>query len=72
VLPFHLEASRYWTMASWDRTQIPKPFATVGMAMGAPILVEADADDVSIESARLQLEAELRRLETRALTLVRR
>ena len=72
VLPFHLEASRYWTMGSWDRTQIPKPFATVGIAMGAPIAVAADADDVAIESARLQLEAELRRLETRALALVRR
>jgi lysophospholipid acyltransferase (LPLAT)-like uncharacterized protein len=72
VLPFHLEASRFWTMASWDRTQIPKPFATVGIAMGAPIHVAADADDAAIESARLQLEAELQRLEARAIALVRR
>lgn len=72
VLPFHLEASRYWTMGSWDRTQIPKPFAMVGIAMGAPIHVAADADDAAIESARRQLEAELQRLETSALALVRR
>src|SRR3954454_21324059 len=43
VLPFHIEADRFWTMSSWDRTQIPKPFAVVGMAMGAPIHVAHDA-----------------------------
>src|SRR5439155_14455580 len=31
-LPFHLEADRAWTVNSWDRTQIPKPFATVSIA----------------------------------------
>jgi lysophospholipid acyltransferase (LPLAT)-like uncharacterized protein len=72
VVPFHIEASRYWTMGSWDRTQIPKPFATVGIAIGTPIQVAADADDAAIEAARQQLEAELRRLETRALALVQR
>jgi lysophospholipid acyltransferase (LPLAT)-like uncharacterized protein len=72
VLPFHLEASRYWTIGSWDQTQIPKPFATVGIAMGAPIQVAADADEATIESARRRLEAELQRLETRALALVGR
>src|SRR5919109_203052 len=29
VVPIHLEASSHWTLASWDRTQIPKPFAAV-------------------------------------------
>src|SRR5881409_84578 len=24
VVPFHIEADRYWTARSWDRTQIPK------------------------------------------------
>src|SRR5688572_13657565 len=26
LLPFHLEASRYWELRSWHRTQLPKPF----------------------------------------------
>src|SRR5471032_1334060 len=26
VLPFHVESSRHWTLKSWDRTEIPKPF----------------------------------------------
>ena len=70
VLPFHLEASRHWTMKSWDRTQIPKPFATVGIAIGAPFYVTSDADDNAIESARQLLDQRLRDLEPRARALV--
>jgi len=36
ILPFHAEARRHWTVRSWDRTQIPKPFTTVTMCIGAP------------------------------------
>jgi lysophospholipid acyltransferase (LPLAT)-like uncharacterized protein len=70
VLPFHAESSRHWTMRSWDRTQIPKPFATVAMVIGAPIYVPRDTDDAMLESARLQLEQSLGRLEQRAHALV--
>jgi hypothetical protein len=70
VLPFHLEASRHWTLNSWDRTQIPKPFATVAIAMGAPMEVAADADDDAIERARGALEGTLGTLENRALALL--
>ena len=70
VVPFHLEASRFWTLKSWDRTQIPKPFATVGIAMGEPFDVAADADDAGIESARALLETRLRGLEDRARGLL--
>jgi lysophospholipid acyltransferase (LPLAT)-like uncharacterized protein len=37
ILLFHAEASRHWTLGSWDRTQIPKPFSTVAIVMGAPV-----------------------------------
>ena len=68
--PFHLEATRHWTMNSWDRTQIPKPFATVSIAMGEPFHVAADADDAGLERARLLLEDRLRALEARALAMI--
>lgn len=71
VLPFHLEADRYWTVNSWDRTQIPKPFATVAISMGEPFAVPADADDAGIEAARRSLETRLAALETRAAELLR-
>jgi lysophospholipid acyltransferase (LPLAT)-like uncharacterized protein len=71
VLPFHLEADHSWTLNSWDRTQIPRPFATVSIAMGEPLAVPGDADEAGVEAARLQLEDRLRILESRALELIR-
>ena len=71
VLPFHLEANRHWTLKSWDRTQIPKPFATVSIAMGEPFEVASDADEAAVERARLTLEQRLTALEQRALDLIR-
>jgi hypothetical protein len=66
VLPFHLEADRHWSLRSWDRTQIPKPFATVALAVGEPFDVARDADAGAIEEARRTLEERLQALETRA------
>ncbi len=45
VLPFHLEADRHWTLSSWDRTQIPKPFATVSLVVGEPFYVPPGGGD---------------------------
>ena len=70
VLPFHLEASAYWSLGSWDRTQIPKPFSTVALVVGEPMPVPADASDGQLESARAELDARLRALESRALELL--
>ena len=70
VVPFHLEADRHWTMNSWDRTQIPKPFATVALVVGEPFHVSAEADDGEIETARRDLEQRLYRLEQRARGLL--
>src|SRR5213079_2606026 len=70
ILPFHFEADRYWTLNSWDRTQIPKPFATVAMAMGQPLYVRRDADAAAIETARQELEGRLQQLELRARAML--
>jgi lysophospholipid acyltransferase (LPLAT)-like uncharacterized protein len=70
VLPFHLEADRHWTLDSWDRTQIPRPFATVSIAMGEPFSVPSDADAGAIEVARQKLDSRLQVLERRALELL--
>ena len=59
LLPFHAEAASSWTMKSWDRTQIPKPFTTVAMAIREPIYVPRDADERVLNDARMALEASL-------------
>jgi lysophospholipid acyltransferase (LPLAT)-like uncharacterized protein len=70
LLPFHLEASACWTTRSWDRTQIPKPFSTVGVAVGEPFYVEPHASAEALEAARLELERRLTVLEGQAKVLL--
>jgi lysophospholipid acyltransferase (LPLAT)-like uncharacterized protein len=69
VLPFHLEADRYWSLRSWDRTQIPKPFATVALAVGEPFEVPDDGEG-ALEEARRTLDERLKELEIRAASLL--
>ena len=70
ILPYHVEADRFWTARSWDRTQIPKLFSTVAIAIGAPLAVPA-TDEATMETARRELELTLARLEERALAMLR-
>ena len=66
ILPFHVEAARYWTARSWDRTQIPKPFSHVAVAIGAPIKVPSGPDEPVLEAKRKELERVLVALSDRA------
>jgi lysophospholipid acyltransferase (LPLAT)-like uncharacterized protein len=70
LLPFHLEASASWTARSWDRTQIPKPFSTVALAIGAPLYVDAGASETGLEAGRVALEQRLTALEAEAAALL--
>jgi lysophospholipid acyltransferase (LPLAT)-like uncharacterized protein len=70
VVPFHMEAARYWNLRSWDRTQIPRPFTTVALVVGTPIEVSGDADEAMLEAKRLEVEQSLYRLEERASGLL--
>ena len=65
ILPFHLEADRFWTMNSWDRAQVPKPFSTVAVVLGEPIEVSGEGESAT-ESARTKIERALESLEARA------
>ncbi len=67
LVPFHIEAASHWTVRSWDRTQVPKPFSRVVLAIGEPFFVPAEADAGVLEGRRLDLERELARLERVAL-----
>ena len=70
VVPFHMEASSFWSLNSWDRTQIPRPFSTVALAVGSPIEVPGDADAAAVEAKRLEVEHALFGLEQRAVMLL--
>jgi len=47
---------------SWDRFQIPLPFATCEIVLGEPMRVEESWDDAQLEQGRLALESQLNRL----------
>jgi lysophospholipid acyltransferase (LPLAT)-like uncharacterized protein len=70
ILPFHIESSRHWTLRSWDRTQVPKPFAQLAIAIGEPFEVAADVDDAGLEARRQALEATLATLEARTFAML--
>jgi lysophospholipid acyltransferase (LPLAT)-like uncharacterized protein len=71
IVPFHLEAARYWSVRSWDRTQVPKPFSLVALAVGAPIEVPAGASEAILDRKRAELETTLAALAKRAAAMAR-
>ena len=56
MLPFGVECENFWTIKSWDRLQIPRPFTRARFVVAAPIYVAADADDQAVESKRAELQ----------------
>jgi lysophospholipid acyltransferase (LPLAT)-like uncharacterized protein len=66
ILPFHIEASSYWTVKSWDQHQVPKPGSHLAIAIGEPMDVARDLDADGIEAARKALEVRLNALESQA------
>ena len=70
VLLFHAEADRYWEIRSWDRTQVPKPFATVAIVMRLSAAL-ATAGTPDAERASAEMSRELSELESAARALLR-
>ncbi|MEQ1764933.1 MAG: lysophospholipid acyltransferase family protein [Pyrinomonadaceae bacterium] len=56
ILPFVIECSSYWHIKSWDRLQIPRPFARAKVIYAEPILVPNGGDG---EALRGHLQAAL-------------
>jgi lysophospholipid acyltransferase (LPLAT)-like uncharacterized protein len=70
LLPFHTEAASSWTLRSWDRTQIPKPFTTVAMAIGEPLHVPRDAGEQALDEWRVRLQESLTACKRRCAELL--
>jgi lysophospholipid acyltransferase (LPLAT)-like uncharacterized protein len=59
ILPFSVEADKFWTIKSWDKLQIPKPFSRARFYYSEPIFVAKDANDEEIEKKRQELQTKL-------------
>lgn len=56
IIPLHIEASRQWVMNSWDGHRFPKPFSTIHVSFGEPVMITRDdlQDDIQAAAARLE------------------
>lgn len=62
LVPVAAGADRAWWFEGWDRFLVPKPFARIRVAYGAPVEVPADAGPGALEEYAQKLENELNRL----------
>jgi len=55
IVPYVMKADRVWRLKSWDRFQVPKPFARVTIAFGEPTVVQGETTaDAVAEAPRLE------------------
>ncbi len=59
ILPFIVKCSGVWTLKSWDKLQIPHPFARACVLFAEPIYVDPAADESNVESKRIELQTAL-------------
>ena len=59
VIPISVNASRCWSVRSWDGFQIPKPFSTLTLILGDMVMIPPDLDEDGLELYREKVEAAL-------------
>ncbi len=64
---FHLEPERAWTMRSWDRFLVPKPFTRICVSWAQWTHVPRNLSSGQFEEKREELNAALERARRRAL-----
>jgi len=63
---FHLQPERCWTMRSWDRFLVPKPFSRIAVSWGRWTQVGPELSAEELEEKRTEVDAALERARTRA------
>lgn len=69
IVPVAVASSRYKALDTWSRMTINLPYSTLGVVVGEPILVAADADAAALEQARIAVETEMNRVTARAYAI---
>jgi lysophospholipid acyltransferase (LPLAT)-like uncharacterized protein len=59
---FHVGVEKGWSLNSWDRMVIPKPFSRVLVRFGKLIYVPTDASDEDLARYNEELQAALDRV----------
>lgn len=64
---FHLEPERAWTMHSWDRFLVPKPFTRIAVSWARWMRVPSDLPESRLEQKREELNVAIERARIGAL-----
>ena len=59
ILPFLLQPKQFWTLKSWDRLQIPKPFTKALLVIAKPFFIDEAEPDGGIDSGVVQMQDSL-------------
>ena len=59
IMPFVVECRKFWTVGSWDRLQIPKPFTRAKLIIDTPIYVNADAEEAQVQEKLREVQLSL-------------
>ena len=62
IVPFYVAVEKHWTLRSWDRMIVPKPFSRVHARAAAAIRVPRNADDATFDRCHAELQAALERI----------
>jgi lysophospholipid acyltransferase (LPLAT)-like uncharacterized protein len=62
VVPFYIAVEKHWTLHSWDRMMVPKPFSRAHVRAGAAIHVPQGADQQTFDRCQAELQAALERV----------
>ena len=59
IIPMSIETNKFWTINSWDKLQIPKPFSKAKVYLAEPVFVPKDSDKDEIEKRTKELQRKL-------------
>ena len=62
IQPMAFAAESFWTIRSWDRLIIPKPFTRIWLNLGEPLEIPSQMTADELEGQRQRLEDTLNRL----------
>jgi hypothetical protein len=64
ITAFYVAVERAWILKTWDAMLVPKPFSRVLVRVAAKIHVPPDADEPTIASRHVEMQAALERVTT--------
>ena len=63
IVVLNSKPKSYWQFNSWDKFKVPKPFTTINILFGEPMLIPAESTPEQLEIYRASVTAAMKKLE---------